>query len=356
MKKLLLSFSLLYLTAGIMHAQVKCPVEALGVKYDKSSPFGKEICTALTNLNSMTDDLGNNFNGIVNKVQNEIEGFKKTNFPKDQISREAQVKFAIAKAKFKTIEDRIDKLIQDRQCGAPGVYKEMVRLFVNTGQTIKDIHAIGASSFTALKELQPIAARTGEIATELGNLATIVAGKSPQIDTKLTKLIKLVKGLQKDFEKVGDLDIINFTTSITTLATNVGPFLLDCSTCAGTIGTALGGMAAGGTETGGGTAASETGVGALFIPVGAATTGISGVFGTIMATPACKGMAEKSAQIDNYITDVTTFIKVTGELAENISTNTKSVVETSAALMELMQVIGEESKPGVKKIQTKLPT
>jgi len=365
MKRIFLLTVLTVLTASYstLKAQIdvpRCPVKVGNTTIlDSKTPFvGEGACNALKDADKLADALNKGVKHFQNEAEGKIRDLNKVMF-EDAINKDAIRKFNKAADTWNSIMDDVKDLAEDDQCGVEAQFRALNSFFNTQMKTVKSLGEVAQETGNAIKQLQPVAAELAKIAQELNTIAAEAGRKSPEAKKQFDVIQKATNALLKDFEEIAKLDVSKVISDGTDLTTTVGPFLLDCGSCATALAGSVSSLSAGAGAAVGGTAGCpESAVafgGSCWATVaGVPTAALSVTLGPLLSDAACKNVVGSVAKYKSYYDEIDRFVNSVFTLSKSIVNNADDVADASAALQVLAKEFGNDAKASITKIQTSM--
>jgi hypothetical protein len=337
------------------HAQIpNCPLRVGNAEvYSSSSVLGDKICPLLNSASVFTTSLGSTVTNKLNEVKADMEQFKNVTL-QGAINEDAVEKFNSSIVQLKAITTDLTGFLKDAECGVPGAMDALKNKFLQSIKAVSDLAEITVAFGDALKKLAPVLPEVINIGNKVVEISTSVNNQTPEMKNHFTKLSKAIETIEKDLGKLMKNDPVKLITTGSTIVTGVVPYLGECAACATTLVTSISGLSTAAAGAGGGTATSETGVGAI---VGGSATIVglvASATSSALSSIPCTAVFEKSNQVMKYIKDIEGFVNAISSTSESISKKAEAIIEASEAINEIGKTLSQENKPKLQAIHSSL--
>jgi hypothetical protein len=328
-----------------------CPLKVGNTEvYSRNSILGDKVCPALSSLQTAASNLGNSVETKLNEITGSVQQFTSTILD-GAINQDAIDKYNSAVNLIEGIKTELMNMAKDKNCGIPAVYTAMETSFKRTGEDIKAISDISGKFVNALGKLKPILNEAKNVVEQTSQILASIKVKTPELQKHIDVLEGAVNGIIADLTELTKLDATTFIETGKTLATGLVPYVGNCGMCAAAIATAITGMGEVGGGAAGGTAASETGIGAAIGAVVAAVGTVQTTVGSVLSSVPCKYVFDNTNNLIQYLKDLEEFVESVSKLATSIGKHSQKVIDASKALVEIGKVLGTENAPRIESIR-----
>jgi hypothetical protein len=327
-----------------------CPIKFGNVEFTSSSPFGDKICPALSSLKTAANGLGSDVSKKIEEVKRDMEQFSKVTLD-GVINEEAVERYNASVKSVENIKDALINFVKDKECGVPGAMKALETSFIRFKDDIKTVGEISGKFVDALGKLKPVLTEALNVAEQVKQIANSINSQTPAVKQHYEVIKKAVDGIIADVTALSKLDANKLLTTGKDLVTGLVPYVGSCAACATSLGVAIAGIGETAGGVGGGTAASETGVGALIGAIVAAVGTVQTTVSSALSSAPCGYVFAEADKVVDYINDLKNFIEAVSTLASSIGEHSQKVIEASQALVELGKALGTENAPRVEAIK-----
>ncbi len=189
-------------------------------------------------------------------------------------------------------------------------------------------------------------------------MAGEVNAKGLEAQRQFNILKTAIEQLGQEAYEISRLDIAAVANDFINVVTTVGPMLTNCATCAVLLADAIPNISVGMATTVGGVATCPETVAAAggacwILPGGIAISGKGAIEGAIASIP-CSYAIDNANKIQEYVNNISKFIKSAIELAKRVNNSIQKLKTASEALVKLAGQLSVNAQPRLLRIQQSL--
>jgi hypothetical protein len=324
----------------------------------KPTPFGNKACDAIEELHAFQKKLGKSAAAMVNDVKRDLNDFIGVTMRGAYNPQSIATYNRVAKYPNQLAKD-LDSALKHPVCGSAGALRALKTWFDQTGQNLMAVGRIAQDVGQAIGALGPAGPEALKIAQEAVKLAGAAASAGKNASAELDALKRAAQSMASDLTQVAALDVTGTLAAGTDLVVTIGPFLGNCSACAGSLAAAIESLGTGGAATTGGAAscpetAPAFGGGCWLVAAGVPVGAVGPVLAGAVATPTCTTATAQGSKMVEYAQKIEKFATTSIKLAQSLKRSIDNTIRAGQALAALAQALGKESQPALKAIEGSL--
>lgn len=324
----------------------------------KPTPFGNKACDAIEELHALQKKLGKSATAMVNDVKRDLDDFIGVTMRGAYNPQSIATYNRVAKYPNQLARD-LDSALKHPVCGSAGALTALKTWFDQTGQNLVAVGRIAQDVGHAIGALGPAGPEALKIAQEAVKLAGGAATAGKSAAAELEALKRAAQSISSDLTQVAALDVTGTVAAGTDMVVTIGPFLGNCSACAGSLAAAIESLGTGGAATTGGAAscpetAPAFGGGCWLVAAGVPVGTVGPVLAGAVATPTCTTATAQGAKMVEYAQKIEKFAATSIKLAQSLKRSIDNTIRAGQALAALAQALGKESQPALMAIEGSL--